>query len=116
MYEAGVNLRRRLSAEGYDLISLQDVPMYHSFMRAYTTQTVFVDVKQTGSYILLVGGDNDTQDLDITLQGIGSDSTRASTGFIKFNVYRPGRFFYDIKMLGCRTKNCGVFAVLLKSD
>ncbi|NEP23860.1 hypothetical protein [Moorena sp. SIO3I6] len=115
MYEAGLNMRARLKSEGYDLISLKDVPYYHRFMRGYTTQTVYVDIPKTGRYILLVGGDNDTQDLDIKLHGIGSDLSRANTGFIVFNVYKPGRLYYDIKMLGCKAPNCGIFAVLLST-
>lgn len=113
MEQAGLNAGYRLRAEGYDLYNLENIPQYHAFMRSNTTQTVSVDVPTTGQYILLVGGDDDTQDLDIELHDIGSDITPANTGFILFNIYKPGRLFYDIKMLDCRAPNCRVFAVLL---
>ena len=113
MEQAGLNAGYRLRTEGYNLYNLDNVPSYSSFMRSYTTETVFVDVPTTGQYILLVAGDDDTQDLDIELDGIGSDLSSASTGFILFDVYKPGRLWYDIKMLGCDAPNCGVFAVLL---
>ncbi|MCA1992419.1 MAG: hypothetical protein LDL41_10335 [Coleofasciculus sp. S288] len=113
MEQAGLNAGYRLRAEGYDLYNIKNTPQYHTFMPNRTTKTVSVDVPTTGQYILLVGGDDDTQDLDIELHDVGSDTTSANTGFILFNVYKPGRFLYDIQMVDCRAPNCGVFAVLL---
>lgn len=111
--QAARKARVRLDSEGYTVTNTNNLPTYHTFMKAYTTKTVYVDIKTKGRYVLVVGSDNDTQDLDIELRGIGSDTSRASTGFVEFNVYKPGRLHYDIKMLGCRANNCGVYAALL---
>ena len=114
MYEAGLNAGERLAAEGYDLYSLETAPYYTAFLKGGQNQTVTVDIPRTGSYILLVGGDNDTVDLDLYFPQVSArDVTFGNTAFINFDVYRPGRFTYNINMLNCQAVNCGVYAVLL---
>lgn len=115
IYQAGANAAARLRAGGYTLNHLDNVPSYDAFLRGGQRVSVSVNVPSPGKYVLLVGGDNDTTDLDVYFPQIGaSDVTYGRTALISFDVYRTGQFIYDIDMLNCRAPNCGVFAVLLR--
>ena len=117
IYEAGYNAGQRLVREGFSLRTLEGVPYYNAFLESGDIRTVRVNIPRPGNYVLLVGGDNDTIDLDMHFpQADASDVTFGRTAFINFDVYRSGDFFYDIHMLNCQTINCGVTAVLLKTD
>lgn len=115
LYQAGYNAGQRLQQEGFSLNTLEGAPYYETFLESEEIITVGVDIPSTGNYILLVGGDDDTVDLDVYFPQINaSDVTFGNTAFIDFQVLRPGEFSYEIDMLDCRTVNCGVYAVLLK--
>lgn len=117
LYQAGYNAGARLQAEGYSLNTLDGVPYYNAFLESGESQTVRVNIPSTGSYVLLIGGDDDTVDLDLYFPQINaSDTTFGRTAFINFDVSRTGEFFYEIDMQNCQTSNCGVFAVLLRVD
>jgi len=114
MYQAGYNAGLRLRDAGYDLTSLDGAPYYTAFLENGDVRTVSVDIPYTGEYVLLIGGDDDTVDLDVYFPQIGaSDTTYGPTGLIEFTVTQPGEFVYEIDMLDCATMNCGVYAVLL---
>jgi len=114
MYQAGYNAGLRLQQAGYDLTSLDGAPYYTAFLENGDFRTVSVDIPYTGEYVLLIGGDDDTVDLDVYFPQIGaSDTTYGPTGLIEFTVMQPGQFVYEIDMLNCATANCGVYAVLL---
>lgn len=116
LYQAGYNAGIRLQQEGFSLNSLEGVPYYDVFLESGEAITVRVNVLHTGDYVLLVGGDNDTDDLDVYFPQVNaSDVTFGRTAFINFNVFRPGEFFYEMDMRNCGTANCGVVAVLLKA-
>ncbi len=117
MYQAGYNAGMRLQAEGYDLNTLEGAPYYADFLRSGDVYTISVDIPSTGDYLLLIGGDDDTVDLDVYFSQIGAnDTTFGPTGLIEFTVTQPGEFAYEIDMLDCAAANCGVYAVLLTVD
>jgi hypothetical protein len=114
MRQAGYNAGQRLVQEGYEILSIDGAPHYGVFLRSGEVDYVSVDIPRTGKYVLVVGGDNDTRDLDLYFPQIDAyDTSYGLTGFVEFTVYRPGRFVYQIDMLNCGNANCGVFAVLL---
>lgn len=114
MYQAGHNVGLRLKQEGFSLNRLEGAPYYEGFLESGKTQNVKVNVPSTGEYILVVGGDNDTRDLDVYVPQINvSDTGFGTTAFVHFEVYRPGQLLYSIDMQSCQAGNCGVFAVLL---
>ena len=115
LYQAGYNAGMRLESEGYTLYNLDDAPYYTVFLENGDIDTVSVDIPYTGQYVLLIGGDDDTVDLDLYFPQIGAiDDTFGNTGLIEFSVTQPGEFVYDIDMLDCQAANCGVYAVLLR--
>ncbi|MEM6836703.1 MAG: hypothetical protein AAF609_07585 [Cyanobacteria bacterium P01_C01_bin.120] len=117
MYQAGYNAGVRLQSAGYDLNNLEGAPYYTAFLENGDVQTVSVNIPYTGEYVLLIGGDDDTMDLDVYFPQIGAqDVTYGPTGLIEFSVTQPGEFVYEIDMLECQTVNCGVYAVLLTVD
>lgn len=117
MYQAGYNAGARLQQAGYSLTSLEGAPYYTAFLQSGDINTVSVDIPYTGEYLLLIGGDDDTVDLDVYFPQVGvSDTTFGPTGLIEFTVTQPGEFVYEIDMLDCAAGNCGVYAVLLSVD
>jgi hypothetical protein len=115
IYQAGYSAAQRLVQEGFRLYTLDGAPYDVFFARNGEVTTMDLYIPRTGNYVLLVGGDNDTYNLDVYFpQADASDITYGRTGFINFDVYRPGRFVYQIDMLSCKTANCGVYAVLLR--
>ena len=117
MYQAGYNAGVRLQEAGYSLNSLEGAPYYTAFLETGDVNTVSVDIPYAGEYVLLIGGDYDTVDLDVYFPQVGaSDTTFGPTGLIEFTVTQPGEFIYEIDMLNCDAGNCGVYAVLLTVD
>lgn len=115
MRQAGYNAGLRLKKEGYSLRTLKGAPYYTAFLKDGQTRDIRVNIPSRGKYVLLVGGDNDTADLDAYFPQINArDTTLGNTAFFDFRVSRPGNFFYRINMLDCQTPNCGVYAVLLR--
>lgn len=115
MYQAGYNAGQRLQQEGFSLDNLDGAPYYTDFLEDGEVSSISVNIPSTGNYILLVGGDDDTADLDVYFPQINAnDVTFGRTAFINFDVTRPGEFVYEIDMLDCQTPNCGVYAVLLR--
>lgn len=115
LYQAGYNAGVRLQQEGFELTSLDNAPYYDGFLEHREVRTISVSIPRSGEYVLLVGGDDDTADLDVYFPQINaSDVSYGNTAFINFNVSRPGEFYYEIDMINCRTANCGVHAVLLR--
>lgn len=117
MYQAGYNAGVRLREAGYNLNTLDGAPYYTAFLETGEVNTISVDIASTGEYVLLIGGDDDTVNLDVYFPQIGaSDTTFGPTGLIEFTVTQPGEFIYEIDMLDCAAGNCGVYAVLLTVD
>lgn len=115
LYQAGYNAGLRLQQEGFELTSLDGAPYYDGFLENREIRTISVSIPRPGEYILLVGGDDDTVDLDLYFPQINaSDVSYGNTAFINFNVSRPGEFVYEVDMINCRTVNCGIHAVLLR--
>ena len=115
MFQATYNALERVSNEGYTVENLDGVPEYTTYLRDGETQQVRVNIPTAGDYILVIGGDNDTNDLDAYFSQINSsDTSYGPTAFFDFTVTRPGDFTYEIDMLDCSTPNCGVYAVLLR--
>ena len=115
MYQASFNALDRVAREGYTIDNLDGVPEYSTYLRDGESQRVSVNIPDTGDYILVIGSDNDTNDLDAYFSQIdASDVSYGPTAFFDFSVTRPGDFTYEIDMLDCATPNCGVFAVLLR--
>jgi hypothetical protein len=115
LYQAGYNAGSRLQSQGYTLNTLEGAPYYDTFLESGVSQSVRVSIPYAGRYVLLVGGDNDTVDLDVNFSQIGAiDDTFGRTAFIDFRVASPGDFFYTIDMLNCQAGNCGVAAFLFR--
>jgi len=114
LYQAGYNAGVRLQQEGYSLNNLDGAPYYESYLDDGEVRTITVDISRTGNYVLVIGGDDDTVDLDAYFSQIGAnDTTMGPTAFFDFNVTQPGRFSYQIDMVNCATPSCAVYAVLL---
>ncbi|MEM9803858.1 MAG: hypothetical protein AAF959_01145 [Cyanobacteria bacterium P01_D01_bin.56] len=117
MYDAGYNAGLRLYSEGYGHLDIAQGSYYSGFLQHRENRTITVDIPRTGVYVLAIGGDNDTVDLDAEFPQInGIDNAYGRTAFFEFTVYRPGRFSYEIDMLNCQTTNCGVYAILLNAN
>jgi hypothetical protein len=115
IWQAGYNAGSRLASEDFTLLNLDGVPFYSDFLRGGEIQTISVEVPSPGRYVLLIGGDNDTVNLDLYAPQINANDTSfGRTGFIEFDVFRPGRFFYQVDMQRCNAGNCGMVAYLLK--
>lgn len=115
LYQAGYNAGARLQSEGYTLNTLEGAPYYETFLEGGASKSVKVSIPYAGRYVLLVGGDSDTVDLDVNFSQIGViEDTFGRTALIDFSVATPGDFFYTIDMLNCQTGNCGVSAFLLR--
>lgn len=115
IYQAGYNAGIRLQREGFSLDTAVGAPSISLFLRSGETRQVRFNVPRTGRYILLVGGDNDTVDLDVYFRQANiNDVSFGNTALIDFDVFRPGEFLYEIHMLRCQAGNCGVHAVLLR--
>lgn len=115
LYQAGSNAAKRLLEAGYLVHTFDGAPVYETFLGGGQSRNVSVAIPSAGQYVLLVGGDDDTVDLDVYFPQVSaSDTTEGPTALIPFDVNHSGQFFYNIDMQRCQAANCGVFAVLLR--
>ncbi|MGK7889199.1 MAG: hypothetical protein AB4042_07680 [Leptolyngbyaceae cyanobacterium] len=113
--QAAYNTGLRLQHEGYVLRSLDGALTYQTFIANGASESIRFNVPYTGNFVLAIGGDHNTADLDLYFPQInGGDTSFGPTGFSDFNVYRPGEFYYTIDMVDCQAAVCGVYAIVLE--